>query len=322
MPKKTDKIDFVTQVEETSTENLFEEFYEQNLVPLVEEENYLKSLYRSRFWGCFWSVCFLLGANFLIVLFRRLMSNYPINYTQILLVVLAGLAVMAWPIVSYYKASKHDLFDVFLKFYGDWKHCKNKEVTPVHEAIVPEHDTVLSEHGAIGEYDGAQIEICEMKYQKTVQIKSRQFHLNVSRGVMVYAKFGNNIKNKVLLFDKKGFRRKGKYEDMLNVTDKIYVPAANYFHIFSDDVNFAKDMLPSIFFERILDMKDSFKASSIYVEIQDDLARIYLEGASLYFDDYNIWSRHADKEKFAVLNQEMEQTLMAVQLIQVLRETE
>lgn len=321
MSKNTDKIEFVTKVEEISTEDLFEEYYKQTMTPLVDDENHLKRVYHSRFWGTLWAVLFLLSANFLIVLFRYLMYHHPISYAQLFTVTLVAIAVILWPIVFYYKAEKHDLFGTFLKFYGAWQHRKNGQIEIENEIIAPTHDTSVSAHSVSGTYDGVDIELHEVQYQKAIRLKKRQFNHCISRGVMVKAKFNNNIKNKVLLFDKKGFRRKSKFENLINVTDKIFVPVANYFYIFTDDVNFAKDMLSALFFERLLDMKDSFKASNIYVEIQEDYMRIYLQDASLYFDDYDFWKRRVHKNKFVSLNQKMEHTLMAVQLVQVLRDS-
>lgn len=320
MEKKENKIEFITKVEEDSAEDLFEEYYEKNIVPLVEEENRLKRVFRSRFWGCLWSVCFLLGANMLIVLFRYLMYGYPISVMQIFLVTLVGLAVVSWPLICYYQAPKDDMFGVFLKFFGQWEHSENKEVAVEQMPIVPTYDVVSVPHSIAGSYDGTEIEMNDIHYQHIIKFRNKSFKRTVSKGVMIYVKFNKKINNKLLMFDKRGFRHKSKYPDLINVTDQILIPMANYFHIFSDDETFAKDMLPTLFFERILDLKEFFKASAVYVENQEDYMRIYLENAQLYFNNQSIWSQHIHKDKFVKLNKEMEQTLMTAQLVQVLRD--
>lgn len=315
------KIEFITQVEDTSAEDLFEEYYTKNIVPLVDEENHMKRVFRSRFWGYLWSACFLLGVNLLIVLFRRLMYNYPINFGQLFLVTLLALAVVSWPIICYYRTPKSDMFGTFVKFYGQWEHQENKEVEFEQKTIVPAHDKVVVPHGVSGVYDGIEIELNDTLYQRPFKLGKKEYHRTVSKGVMVRAKFNNQIENKLLLFDRRGFRRSGKYPDMINVTDQILIPMAMQFNIFTDDDVFAKDMLPTLFFERILDMKEIFRASAVNVDIQEDYLYIYLENASMYFNNRNIWSQHVDKEKFVVLNKEMEQTLMTAQLVQVLRDS-
>ncbi|MBR6355979.1 MAG: DUF3137 domain-containing protein [Alphaproteobacteria bacterium] len=314
------KIEFITEVEENSAENLFEEYYEKNIVPLVEEENRLKRVFRSRFWGYLWSVCFLLGVNMLVVLFRYLMYGYPISVMQIFLVTLVGLAVVSWPLICYYRAQKDDMFGEFLKFYGQWQHHENKETAVEQMPLVPTHEIVSVPHSIIGTYDGTEIEICDMLFQNIVKVKNWSFKRTVSKGVMVRVKFNKKINNQLLMFDKKGFRHKNKYPDLINVTDQILIPMANFFNIFTDDETFAKDMLPTLFFERILDLKEIFKAAAVNVEIQEDYMRIYLENAQLYFNNQNIWSHHINKDKFVTLNKEMEQALMTAQLVQVLRD--
>jgi hypothetical protein len=105
-----------------------------------------------------------------------------------------------------------------------------------------------------------------------------------------------------------------------NVGNSIPVPIAELFHIFSDNVLFAKDMLPSLFFERILDLKDTFGAKCVYVEMCDDTLRMYFEGSTLYFDHHKIWNKKIDKNKFIQLHDEIEQTLLFKEMIQALRE--
>lgn len=212
------------------------------------------------------------------------------------------------------------MFGTFVKFYGQWEHLENKEVETDNKTIVPAYDKVIVVHSVFGVYDGIEIEMNDTLYQRPFKLGKKEYMHTVSKGVMVRSKFNNEIKNKLLLFDKKGFRRGSKYPEMMNITDQILIPTATLFHIFTDDDVFAKDMLPTLFFERILDMKETFKASAVNIDIQEDYMCIYLENASMYFNNRNIWSQHVNKEKFVVLNKEMEQTLMTAQLVQVLRD--
>ena len=314
-----DKIEFISEVEDTP-EALFEKYFDETIMPAVEDENRIKDTYRSRFWGYLWSACFLLGANTLIIFFRYLMYHYPVSYEQIFLVVLLAICVVVFPIYQYYKLPKRDLFDIFLNYYGNWKHLENTEVKLVHSPVVPPHEAVSASHSIAGNYDDLQIEVRDTVYQSTVHFRKWKFKRVVSAGVMIYVKFNKKFKNKIYLFDKTGFYRKNKYSDLINVTKNILVPAANYFHIFTQDEDYAKDMLPSEFFERILDLKEIFKAKHLYIQMEEDYMRIYLEGAQLYFDNYSLWSKTANREKFVALNREMEQILAAVQLVQVMKE--
>ena len=314
-----DYIEFVSEVED-SEETLFEKYFNETVVPLVEDENTVKETYRSRFWGYLWSACFLLGANTLIVFFKYLMYHYPVNYGQLFLVVMIAAGVLLFPIYQYYRRPKTNLFEVFLNFYGNWKHLKNHEVKLVHSPIIPPHETVSATHNIVADYDKAQIEMRDTVYQSTVQFRKWKFKRTVSAGVIVYIKFDKPFANKIYLFDKSGFYRKSKYPDLNNVTENIHIPAANYFHIFAQDEEYAKDMMPSVFFERILDLKEAFRAKHLYIQIEEDFMRMYLEGAQLYFEDNSLWHKSVDKDKFAVLNQEMSQTLDIVQLVQAMKE--
>ena len=313
-----DNIEFITQPEETA-EDLFEQYYEQTIVPLIEEDNQIKDKFRSQFWGYFWSACFLLGVNDLIVLFRRRMYNYPVSIEQLLVVTIVAAAIVCWPIYCYYKAPRADMFDAFLNFYGTWQRHNNTQFILPQTPIIPPHDELKTTYDIIGKSDDINIEMCDIQLFKNVQIKKWHFKREVSSGVFIRMNFNKKIKNPIYMLDKSGFYRKNKLDNYLNITSDIYVPAAGYFQIFSNDTEFAKDMLISVFFERILDLKETFKAKNLYIEMQDDYMLIYLEDTHLYFDNYSLWSHNINKDKFINLNLKMEQTIMTAQLSQALR---
>lgn len=305
--------------QDVETKDPFEEYYNSVIVPMVEEDNKLKDKYRSQFWGYFWSILFLMGANVLVVLFNALMHKRPVSWEQLLIVNSVAAMIMFVPIYRYRNTPKKDIFDAFIQFYGGWKHLQNSEVKLVHSPIIPQHDAVSATHNVVGAYDGVDIEVRDTVYSDFVAGKPDRLH-PVSSGIIVFLKFKEGFRGKILMFDKSGFYRKKKYDELEYITDKLQIPAANYFHIFTDNPDFAEDMLPALFFERVLDMKETFGTRHLNVEIDGNFLRMYFEGAQLYFDNYRFWSRKTDKNKFIHLNQEFEQIFDFISLVQVLQE--
>ena len=68
---------------ENKQADTFEQYFEREIIPLVEEDNRRKDVYRGRFWGAFWSALFIVSANTLWVLFSYLIHGHAFNYEQI-----------------------------------------------------------------------------------------------------------------------------------------------------------------------------------------------------------------------------------------------
>lgn len=307
-------IEFVEKPEEEV--DPFEEYFEQNIVPLVEDENKIKSKYRSKFWGYLFSVLFLASANILVVLFFAQMRKTPISWEQLLLVNFFLFLLIFLPIRQYNKIQKNDIFDVFLKFYGNWKHLQNSQVKLVHSPIIPPHDEVGSTHNIMGTLDGATIEMRDTFYTgKSLFGKSV-----VSSGVVLYITFAQNFDGSLLMFDKGGFYRKNKFNGFEYCNGKIDIPSANYFNIFASNDEIKEKLLHSLFFENLLDLKDVFKARNIYVQAQDNFMRVYLEKSEFYINSYKFWSSKIDKNRFLQMHHEFETTYLFVQIVQSLME--
>lgn len=311
-------VDFIeTDDEEVSS---FEKYFVSDIVPAVEEVNRVKDKYRTKFWGYFWTILFLMCINLLISFFGFLLNNHPLNYEQLFLVNTIALIVMFYPIYQYAKAPKLDVFGIFLDFYGNWRHEKNKEVSLVHSPIIPPHDYVYARHNIAAEYPDWCLELRDTVYGKNGTIRDINYKRKVSSGVVLLVKYKQKFKGKILLFDKKGFYRKNKFEGLSNVGNVIAPTIAECFHIFSDNADFAEDMLPTLFFDGVLELKNTLGAKRLYVEIQGDIMRLYFEGAQLYIDSDKFWSNKINRNKFIQLNSAIEQTLLLIETVTTLRE--
>ena len=317
--KKVNQLKIQPEVEVNETEkDLFEDYFEQKIVPLVEEDNLIKERYRNPFWGYVWSIIFLCSVNVLIALFNSLMNNHPISYEQLILFTMLALSFIFLPIRHYYREARDDIFDVFLQYYGDWKHKATGEVQLVHSPIIPAHDSVGALHNITNDVSDVKIEIRDTFYKKKSVLFGRKFEHIVSSGIIVYLTFPIKFDGILLMFDKTGFYRKKKYSGLEEAKPCIDIPAANYFSSFTDNVDFAQKIMMSLFFETILDMKEAFAAKNMYLQIQDNYIRIYFEGSVLYFDSYKFWSNKIDKKKFLQMNLEFEKIFNFIPIVEAL----
>ena len=310
-------VDFITEPDNTQ-ENEFDKYFIEEIVPRIEYANKVKDKYRSRFWGYLWTVVFLMSTNCLVVLFNALIKNGPCNFEQLILINVIAVLLVFLPVYSYYRAPKEDIFSEFLKFYGNWQHTRNGDIKLVHSPIIPKHDSVGATHSIEGNFADTKVQIRDTYYKKRLLLKNLKWYRTVSKGVIVYVTFPSEFSGKLLLFDKSGFYRKNKFPELINIGSEIEIPAANYFKIYTNNKDSAKSILVSLFFEKMLDLKDVFGAHSVYVEMNGNFMRVYLENSTLYFDNYKLWSKKIDKESFLKLDKKFQQTYDFVQMVKVL----
>ena len=188
---------FIQEVEvkeENAPVDVFEEYFENEIVPLVNHDNMIKRRYRGRFWAFFWSVSFFVCVNLLLSLFGAIMHQRTFNWEPIAFFSVCAYLVVFYPIIAYYRQPRTDIFDVFLKFYGSWKHEQNKEVKLVHSVIIPKHDFVSSSHRIENMYHDVKIEMRDTVYTSKFGPKILRMHRTVSRGVIVYMTFHSRVK--------------------------------------------------------------------------------------------------------------------------------
>ncbi|MBO6281944.1 MAG: DUF3137 domain-containing protein [Alphaproteobacteria bacterium] len=315
----SDKMQFIDAPEQQE-ESAFDTYFNQKIVPLVEEDNCLKDKYHSRFWGYVWSITFIISANVLFVLFNALMNKHSVNYEQLVLFGIVAASFAIWPVFRYYREPRQDIFDVFLQYYGDWKHKTTGEVKLVHAPIIPSHDSVSASHNISNDVGDVKVEIRDTLYTKNSVLFGKSREKKISSGVIVYLTFPDKFAGTLLVFDKSGFYRKSKFPGLDAVSPRMEIPASNYFKCFTDNTDFAQQIMLSLFYETILDMKEAFTAKNMYLQIQDNFIRIYFEGSTLYFDNYKFWSRKIDKNKFLQMNTEFEKTFNFIQIIKALVE--
>lgn len=290
--------------------DLFEQYFSKKIAPLIDQMNALKTRYRSRFWGTLWTVMFLVCTNILFVLFNTLIYKHPLNIEQLLLVLSVSVLIILWPLWQYKKKTYPDIFGVFFQFYGDWKHSVSTQKNTVTnlEPILPLHNTVQYTHRIIGKYVTTDVTLSDVQYW--------QKNKKVGRGLYIELTFPQNITDEILLFAKNGFYRKSKRANMNLLNEQIFIPAAAYFNIFSSQPHAPKNLLCSPFFEKILNIRDIFRARKIYVSVQKEKVIIYLEDSHIYFAQTGIWQRKIDGKNFKLLHRKINEVLEFVELIQ------
>ena len=294
------------------SDEMFSQYFENKIVPLVRDANSQKERYRSRFWCCFWTVIFLFCINGLFVLFRTIMYNRPISVEQLIIVFVCATLIIIWPLWQYSKLKQEDILGVFLQFYGNWQHITEvkNSLSDIDTPTIPPHETALITHNIIGTHAGTDIEIRNTEFLTKKRRKNS--------GIVVDLHLPYSIEHEILLFEKTAFQRKNKISGMINIDEQIYIPAAGYFNILSPIARAPKHILCSAFFESILDLKEEFETKRISIWIKDRHIKIFFEGANIYFDHSNIWSKKINEAQYKQLHNQFMGIFRFVEIMQEL----
>lgn len=294
------------------SDEMFSQYFEKKIAPLISNANNQKDHYRSRFWGCFWTVIFLFCINGLFVLFRTIMYNRPISIEQLIIVFACAALIIIWPLWQYRKLKQEDILSVFLQFYGNWQHIndvKNSQ-SDIGTPTIPPHETALITHNIIGTHAGTDIEIRNTEFFTKKRRKNS--------GTVVDLHLPHSTSHEILLFEKTTLQRKNKISGMTNIGEQIYIPASGYFSIFSPEAQAPKQILCSAFFENVLDLKEEFNAKRISIWIKDRQIKIFFEGTNIYFDHSNIWSKKIDEKRYKQLHNQITGIFRFVEIMQEL----
>ncbi|MBR2136475.1 MAG: DUF3137 domain-containing protein [Alphaproteobacteria bacterium] len=296
----------------------FDLFFQKRIEPLVITQNKQKEKYLGRFWCFFWTMIFLVAVNTLIVLFNVILHHHPLNVTQLFLVMAAGVAIVVFPLYSYHKLPKTDIFSVFLSFFGAWKYKQN--APQLSSELLPARKKFNMINNVSQQYLGVKISIGDLIHHA----HTCAWHFMRTEpkiiGTFISLTFSQVVEDKIMLFEKRGKYSRTKYPPLRVIGPYINIPAANFFNIFAVRQNAYEDVLCSRFFEALLDLKETFKAKKIYVQIERNRMDIVMSDSRFYFNHYRIWSKKIHKNRFDAAYNQVEQVYeMAEDILAILQ---
>ena len=280
----------------------FEQYFEENIIPLVEEENRLKSKYKSSFWTTLWIVLFLNSANMLIVLYGALQKGNKISFEQMFLVALVSLLVVYLPIKKYKKISHTNIFAEFLKFYPNFTYSDDKKyVQNSGSDVIPSSPFYLLANSCKAVIGGVNVAIRDIRTGS-----KNNFKVPTNYGTFFRLEFETSPNTEIELSDKSGLFGNSKHAYLSRIK-RDSIPASKYFDIYADSEEKAKNVLGASFFENLLDLKEIFGAKKIKLHIKGNKLDIFCEKSYLYFETLSFFGQKTDKNKFLNLHKQFEQ---------------
>lgn len=294
---------------------LFEQYFEQNVLPLIKQENKLKDKYKSNFWVSLWILIFVNSTNALIVLYNVLKNGKAVSFQQILLIAVASLFILFIPYIKYKKIQRPNIFGQFLNFYKGWQCSDLKSYDCVFPSCVtdnyPFYEKVFESQGI---YDDVKIKIIDLKFGK-----KNNFKITKSYGVYLSFEFKNVANSEIFLQDKEGFFAASKLFDLSRIK-RDEIPASKYFNMYADDEGNAKEILNSSFFENVFDLKEVMRAKKLKMHIKGNKIEFFMPRTAFYFETIGFFTRMIDNHKFLATHKKVEQCFLFASFAQLFME--
>lgn len=286
---------------DNSQNNPFDDFFQQNLKPLLEEEGRNRDAFRSRFWLYFGVLCFVNSVNILVVLFRHLISGHIISYEQLLLLVAFSVLFLWWYARRAKTIPQTDMLREYIKYYDNLQ-LQEENVFAEKDILFPVKEDLVEQLKISGNFLQFSFELKKIALLKN-KTKQNEIVKN-SGGIMLSYSFKQNLRGTLLMFEKGGVVKQKKYEGLEKIS--LNIPASNYFQIFTDSSKIKNYILVSALFESILDLKEIFKAAKVNLRIKDNQLIIFLQNGKLSYQQSSAWHSVASEKDFENLNLQME----------------
>ncbi|MDO4162069.1 MAG: DUF3137 domain-containing protein [Pseudomonadota bacterium] len=295
--------------------NPLQEFIRKEVLPLIEEEDRYRQKFKNRFWFYSGLLLFINCINTLIVLFQYLIYNRPVSGSQLFLIALVSVFILLWYAQKAQKKKLPDVLAKFIRFYGNWTVSYSKEVTTFSDELIP-HSGRKIEKTAIRGDDNTSLVMKQFVFLK--RLYKNMFTKN-GGGIWLDIKLAQKAPGKLILFEKGGFYKKKKYEGLELVSSNIGI--SNHFYSFTDSRQLSEYVVRVVLFENILDLKEVFKASKIYVRIENDRLNVFLQNGRFLYNNSSLWHFSGGEKKLMLLHEQIEKIFTAVKVIETLIET-
>lgn len=304
----------MSQVNET--EDAFQDFLHKNILPLLESEDRYRQSFKNRFWLYAGILLFFNCSNVLIVLFRHLIYSRAFSWEQLFLTAV----ISAFILFCYVRFAKRkvfpDVFAAFIKYYGNWSLRRSAEPQAnVNDIIMPVSPLKIEKISVSGDSN------CPLKLKKLSFVKkvfNDKLQSTVGEGILLSYNLPQDMDGSLILLEKGGFAKTKQISGLDKVSSAI--PASNYFQTFADSEVIKNYLVISALYENLLDLKEIFKASKVYLRLQDDKLDIFLQNGRFLYRDGSLWIASTGEEGLKQQNQQIEKVFLFISVMEDLIE--
>ncbi len=294
---------YITTAEYLASREKFEKYYDENILPLLQQLEKTRKKYLYTFIIILIAVSLWLyytGASFAEG-FEKITSGEggwkgAIGAFMVL--------ILCWPMLSYYRRSKESLLPLIANFFGEFKYAYN-EILPIglmdSSLLFRQQGQMRGEDCFSGIYDGVSVQIMEyrrytleQRYNREQNIREKTY-VPKERGLIFYADMNKSFEGQTIVVKDKGvFNAFTKYKNM----ERVGVESPDFekkFEVYSDNQIEARYILTTVMLEYMEKLQETFSLIEFSFFHQHVLIKI--ETKKNTFECANFFQSIIDKKR-------------------------
>ena len=315
--------------ENRKTEQLrsgFEQFYQMVLEPkLAVVEATRKKYLRFFILGMFIMfvllplVCMGLFWVFLLQNDTGYYYSEDVSLDKILFGLLVLIAIVSSPVFLYKKKAKNVIMPEFIKYFGDFEYVHLKTIAQEiirKSMLFDEFNVRKGDDFFCGVYLGTKMILSEESMSYIEQKNKRTYIKNVFDGMIIQLEMNKNFSGQTVVFKDRGifnfFNAFGKMQKVA-LEDSVF---EKEFEVYSTDQIEARYLLTTAFMERMLAVRNAYKANKIQFSFFDNSLLIAIDTKKNMFESTSLFRKTTDKK---IINQVFEQFISVMSIVEFLK---
>lgn len=282
----------------------FVEYYNNILVPLLQQKEDFRLKCVKSFWRLVWMAIIILPM--LMVLGYWLQRRYNFDSEVIFNggFVLCAITVfiLRGPFAKYRKQIKDDIMGVFVKFFDGFYYKQGQKMDRLSmekSLIFPRYDEYEADDCFFGHYQGVGINVYEQTLKEIRQdSKGRRHRVTVFQGIVVEMDMNKNFSGQTIVLKDKGFFNRFKSFDKMEPVTLEDVVFEKQFEVYSTNQVEARYILTTGFMERILRLKELYAGTKIEMSFYNNKILLAIDTGKDMFEACSFFKTNLNQRRF------------------------
>ena len=282
----------------------FVEYYNNILVPLLQQKEDFRLKCVKSFWRLVWMAIIILPM--LMVLGYWLQRRYNFDSEVIFNggFVLCAITVfiLRGPFAKYRKQIKDDIMGVFVKFFDGFYYKQGQKMDRLSmekSLIFPRYDEYEADDCFFGHYQGVGINVYEQTLKEIRQdSKGRRHRVTVFQGIVVEMDMNKNFSGQTIVLKDKGFFNRFKSFDKMERVALEDVVFEKQFEVYSTNQVEARYILTTGFMERILRLKELYAGTTIEMSFYNNKILLAIDTGKDMFEACSFFKTNLNQRRF------------------------
>lgn len=280
----------------------FDSYYEQKLLPLLQENDKIRRRYFLMFVGLLLMALVLYPLLIIYVLMN--MGSGEENNAVGAVLGASGFLIMVLgsPIYFFKKRAKEGgIMKEFADFFGTFEYryeCCLPDALISQSELFKKYNTHFGDDFFCGEYKNVGIIISEERLQNiTYDNKNNRRKKKIFNGICILLTMNKNFKGRTVVLEDKGILNVFKHISGLERVKLEDIQFEKLFEVYASDQIEARYLLTTAFMERILKLRDLYQGKSIQFSFKDNQLLVAIPTKQDMFEACSFFKSNVNKKK-------------------------